>query len=82
MSASCCDMICIKKRNRTKRVTGMEMNTKTRILTLRLTERINRHPAYCRQIGLVIERQRREYSYSDIREPNTGAVKKRGRSDL
>lgn len=71
-----------ENRNRAKRVTGMEMNTKTRILMLRLTERINRHPAYCRQLGLVIERQRREYSYSDIREPNTGAAKRRGRNDL
>ena len=59
----------------------MEMNAKTRILTLRLTERINRHPAYCRQLGLVIEKQRRDNSYFDIREPNTAAVKRRERSE-
>ena len=55
----------------------MEMNTKTRILMLRLTERINRHPAYCRQLGLVIEAGM-EHSYSDIREPNTPAPRRGG----
>lgn len=60
----------------------MEMNTKTRILTLRLTERLNRHPAYCRELGLVIVRQRKECSYPKIREPNTGTAGRRGRNNL